>query len=358
MRFGTVTDVQPGICTVKVAGGEIPVIYLKGSTPTKGEFVAVHRQGVVSYLLNPPTLGALWAGDSNLNGIWRVPTSGQNPVFYATPGIPIHAVVEGPDKNIWACGNGSTASYVLRMTSSGSQIGQFASVALASSGDGSPYLDGICVGPDGNLWVADANGFVWKITPELVASGPYSLPTSAPYGISAGPDGNLWATDNNNNALWKITTAGVPTEVKLVPSGSPSGGSVQYVCVGSDGDLWASDYDGGIWRCTTSGQSVWAAVTQSFAAPEGICAGPDHRIWMADDALGGVWAFTTDLTIQFYATNPSASLNPYAICAGPDGRLWTGVPSGGFLVAFTTKGTPVTYPLSATAQPYSICSGP
>jgi len=58
-RFGTVTAVNPGICTVKVAGGEIPVIYLKGGAPSVGDFVRVHRQGVVSYLLNPSSGGVV-----------------------------------------------------------------------------------------------------------------------------------------------------------------------------------------------------------------------------------------------------------------------------------------------------------
>ena len=58
-RFGTVTSVSPGICTVQVAGGEIPVIYFKGAAPSVGDFVSVQRQSVVSYLMTAPS-GAPW----------------------------------------------------------------------------------------------------------------------------------------------------------------------------------------------------------------------------------------------------------------------------------------------------------
>lgn len=54
-RFGTVTSVSPGICTVMVAGGEIPVLYFKGAAPNVGDFVSVQRQSVVSYLMTAPS---------------------------------------------------------------------------------------------------------------------------------------------------------------------------------------------------------------------------------------------------------------------------------------------------------------
>jgi hypothetical protein len=103
MRFGTVTSVSPGICTVKVAGGEIPVIYLKGGAPTKGDFVAVHRQGVVSYLLNPPSGGLLMFGGSTTGNIVALvsPQSGAaaSPVSLPVPsgyGLLLDAAPLGP----------------------------------------------------------------------------------------------------------------------------------------------------------------------------------------------------------------------------------------------------------------------
>lgn len=349
MRFGTVTDVQPGICTVKVAGGEIPVIYLKGGAPTKGEFVAVHRQGVVSYLFNPPTLGALWVGDSGLFGIWRVPTSGQDPVFYPIYGEPITGVVEGPDKAIWACSS-STVSYVWRMESSGPQIGNVSEVQLPSAAP-----TGICVGPDGNLWVSDSNGYVWKVTTGLVAT-PYALPGSAPYAIASGSDGNLWVVDEGGaiQSVWRVTPQGATTQFLLDSNASPSG-----LALGSDGNIWVADQSGRVWRVTPNGTRTPFPVGNT---PVEICSGPSGDLWVLD-AINAVLQVNTSGSVVNSFPLPGgtgAEGTWYAITQGPDGNLWIAqaLAAGGSAVKMTPAGVVTPYTLTSTGAPTSICSGP
>src|SRR6266566_3707810 len=52
---------------------------------------------------------------------------------------------------------------------------------------------GITVGPDGDLWFAEAAGKIGRITPAGSITE-FAIPTanSEPFGITAGPDGNLW----------------------------------------------------------------------------------------------------------------------------------------------------------------------
>ena len=75
VRFGTVTSVATGICTVQVAGGEIPAITMNGAAIAVGDFVAVQRQSVASYVLNPASaapweMGQVWWAQDNATGTY------------------------------------------------------------------------------------------------------------------------------------------------------------------------------------------------------------------------------------------------------------------------------------------------
>ncbi len=76
VRYGTVTSISPGVCTVRVAAGEIPVVTINGAPLSVGDFVGVQRQGVASYLLavpgtSPWALGQTWwAQDPSTGRCW------------------------------------------------------------------------------------------------------------------------------------------------------------------------------------------------------------------------------------------------------------------------------------------------
>ena len=371
MRFGTVTDVQPGICTVQVAGGEIPVIYLKGSTPKVGEFVAVHRQGVVSYLLNPPS-GALWVGDSNLNGIWRVPTSGQDPIFYPISGLSVYGVVEGPDTAIYACGLTASGGGVARMVSKGTAIGQYTQQALGSSPNTNPV--GVCVGSDGNLWVADSNGYAWKVTPALAGTS-YAVAGGIPQAICAGPDKNLWLALENSSptpgAVARVTTSGVGTSLTL------AGSIPNAICLGPDGNLWvaASAIDTetvypAVWRVTPALAAVRFALPGpspvAAAAPYSIATGSDNKLWTGgvpnESTLSAViWATTAQGSSDSYPIGAAGVVLPYYLCLGSDSAIWVSDSQSAApgVWRVTTNGQATNYPFpNASASPSAICSGP
>src|SRR4051794_14674232 len=75
--------------------------------------------------------------------------------------------------------------------------------APALPGDVTSYADGlgvfgIAAGPDGNLWITDANTFSTPSVDRMTPSGDvtrFSTGTgSNPRGITSGPDGKLWFT--------------------------------------------------------------------------------------------------------------------------------------------------------------------
>lgn len=84
--------------------------------------------------------------------------------------------------------------------------------AMSMSGKASEYVvsqlsawpSSITKGPDGNIWITDADGIA-RVTP----SGQVSVfasesPKSAPDAIVSGPDGNLWFVDKGTNKIGRI----------------------------------------------------------------------------------------------------------------------------------------------------------
>ena len=63
---------------------------------------------------------------------------------------------------------------------------------------------------------------------------------SAPQQIVKGNDGALWFTEKGSNAIGRITTTGVVTELAVPTAGSPPCG----LTVGLDGTLWFTELNG------------------------------------------------------------------------------------------------------------------
>lgn len=214
---------------------------------------------------------------------------------------------------------------------------------------------GVCVGPDGNIWVADA-GYVWKVnrfgTAVKVATGLPSEPTS----ICTGSDGNLWACGATK--VYKITTAGVVTTY----SGFTS---LHGICAGPDGNLWVIDSNSptaGFWKITTSGVSTLYPLVGSFSGYQGICVGSDGKLWATNFGDLGLSSCTTAGSVVDY---PSLfTYDAYGICNGPDGNLWVGTYDNGVglgsLYKVSTAGTVITSTgsLGSTADVPSVCVGP
>ena len=107
---------------------------------------------------------------------------------------------------------------------------------------------GICAGPDGNLWFTELSN-IGRITPAgTIAEFPLPIAGSGAGGIVAGADGNMWFIGGGPNKIGRITTAGVITEFAI------SSGAVS-ITAGPDGNVWftqpsASSVGGQIGRIT------------------------------------------------------------------------------------------------------------
>lgn len=184
--------------------------------------------------------------------------------------------------------------------------------------DGLPL--GIVSGPDGNLWVADNSGSVWKVTTSGVRTK-YVLAGSNPQNLCVGPDGNIWVNDNNDR-IWKVELDGVVTAYNIAGA---VGSGFLGIGAGADGNLWVTDGNdfvtGKIWRISTSG------VATAFNCPTGytpwvdIVPGPDGNMWFTlfpNSAPGLLAKITPAGVITTYATG---LFDPNTLFVGQDNNL-------------------------------------
>lgn len=262
-------------------------------------------------------------------------------------------ITAGPDGNVWLDLGGKIAKVT--------PTGGITEYSLPSGAN----AVAIAAGPDGNLWFADnrTEAKIGKITPLGVVTE-YSLPKyTAPLDIAAGPDGNMWFTTQSRR-VGKITTSGTITEYSALPEGVRS----SHIISGPDGKLWVSEFDehGNLWKVTTAGVGTEVPVPDSTWIVD-LATGPDGNVWftvstkligkvvpatgavteyplagtevgfvsaLATGPDGNVW-FTTEG--NFGRIKPTGAIklfpiasNPYSgIAAGPDGRMWTAAREAG-----------------------------
>jgi len=199
---------------------------------------------------------------------------------------------------------------------------------------GSNAPSGIAAGTDGNIYFNASNNF-GKLT---LATGTVSnIPLSSALDtaglMTLGPDGNFW-TDCFFSVIEQITPSGQVTNFNY--SGSGSGQIVSF-----NGQLYfASGTD--IRAVTTSGNFDGAFPTPSGGTVENIAVGPDGNLWFTEQLT------TNSTTTNFFGyltpggtiTEFPSSIGPVSgIAAGSDGNIY--YRAADYLVGVNTSGTQI-----------------
>jgi virginiamycin B lyase len=223
---------------------------------------------------------------------------------------------------------------------------------------------GVTVGPDGNIWFdelfASAVGTLNLSTKSVSALKVTSGKVNGPISIITGPDKNLWTT-SFDGPIEKITTAGVVTTYAITGSGSgplvsfngqvyfgegtsighittagvqgsaikaPSGGTIEALTVGPDGNLWFTELNSAAnatnnfyGYVTPAGAIKEFPVAKTYGNVTGIAAPADGKIYFrAGDYLVGTSTAGAIFLTQSLGTGSSTS--SHDLITGPDGNLW------------------------------------
>jgi streptogramin lyase len=289
-----------------------------------GELAVVTPGGSISYITVP------------------LPSWNSNP--YATTSTP-ESLALGPDGRMWV-----TLGYPGGIAAV-SSTGQVQEYQLPSNN--SPYCSGspweIIAGPNGNMWFtmyedlgddsrSGSTGCIGEITMsgavtmiELPSDNTTARSSPDPEGIVLGPDGDVWVADPGTSAIDRITPSGAITEYMI----SSTEGVPAELAVGPDGAIWFTEV-GNYWvRSSTSGAEPSSYVGSistngqtghqyslgSYSALY-LSPGPvDGAVWFTDpnnDAVGGV---TPADDVGEYPL-PTANAYPTYLTGASDGSIW------------------------------------
>jgi sugar lactone lactonase YvrE len=147
---------------------------------------------------------------------------------------------------------------------------------------------GLAFGPDGRMYVSQANGVIYRFTPSA-ASPPTadSFASGMPgtNGLAFDRHGNLWTGDGTTGQgrVWKVTSAGLVTEVfRVQPMANEIAGGVN---VGRDVRTLPT---GTITVTPTSRNASNTEGSQPLVA-NGVAFDRNGRLYIADTARGAIW---------------------------------------------------------------------
>jgi streptogramin lyase len=209
-------------------------------------------------------------------------------------------ITTSKDGTIWFTENGANA--IGELTPAG-VFSQYPVQGAINEGIIGPSLKGITVGSDGNVWFTNwstVGDFIGELTTSTGNVTEYTLPgDTSPVGIVGGPDGNLWFVAYGTNTIDVMSTSGTILRQYpvTVPAGEGGLGSLEYITVGSDKNLYFTAQDGYIGEITTSGAVTSTPVSTTVTTvpgssgpqPLAVTSAPDGNIWFTDpwtDSVG------------------------------------------------------------------------
>ena len=182
----------------------------------------------------------------------------------------------------------------------------------------------IAAGPDGNLWVTEADadiggqssvGAIARIATDGTVVSEVATGTENPTHLAAGPDRAMWFTEPQ--AIGSISADGVVTKraTSLAPLGIATGPD--------DGVYFAAGTT--IGQVTSDG-SVSELPTPLLNEATAIAAGPDGALWFTvKDAIGRL---RPDGAVSIHSAGLTPDYPAVAIAPGPDGAMWFTKPDG------------------------------
>jgi streptogramin lyase len=149
------------------------------------------------------------------------------------------------------------------------------------------------------------------------------------------------------------------TEFGLGPGAQPQG-----IAAGPDGNVWVAEGISRIGRVTPSGAVTEFGGITPLSNVFGISSGPDGNLWFTEVLANRIGRITTTGTVTEFVAGISAGAFPGGITAGSDGNLWFAEGAGrigritpsGTVTEFSVGVSPGSPPFFITA--FYIAPGP
>jgi virginiamycin B lyase len=213
------------------------------------------------------------------------------------------------------------------------------------SGD-STADDGLALGPDGNVWFAEAN-HIGKITP-AGAITEYAYPSQPGFntrgGVTAGSDGNVWFSESSQNSIGKVVpSTGAITMYPISARCTPAA-----VVLAKDNNVWFACAGNvpRVGRITPSGSTTTFPIGGTFTKNETEqfgARGPDGNPWFASADDDFIFSVDTTTHAATVFNPPLAGFShPAALATGPDGNLWVDTVNAGFIYVLVSNPMTIT----------------
>jgi hypothetical protein len=255
------------------------------------------------------------------------------------------SAVQGPDGKLYftiydtdAVG---AAGAVARVNPNGTE--------LESKTTGVHPLD-ITVGPDNNIWFTvngegGTAGKVGRIVPATFALTEFPVPgpVQGPRGIVSGGDGNLYVLGGEAGVIWRVTTAGVITQVAEGLDG-PSFGER-----GPDGRVWFTLFEGNGVTSFDPASSLVGTTTAVPGEPWDVAFGADGKAYATRFSANSIAEIVPGRSGFTSLPLPTTNGSPVFIARAGDGNLYAA--GAGENTLFQVVPDP---PLKATADSVPI----
>lgn len=224
------------------------------------------------------------------------------------------------------------------------------------------YPQKLVLGGDGNLWFQGygyPEGIQQRAIGTMTPSGQvtiYPVPQFMWYqnfpqwSIDVGPDGNIWFADASTAVIGNVTPAGQYTWYSVAPASA--------ITSGFQGDLWTN---GGLQNIGMSDYTTAGNLIKTYLNVGGfsIARGPNgHMWWVVDDYVGELRG---NRSIEYALPTPKccSEWGPATLIAGADGAIWMPMFVAGYLGRITTAGAFKAWEIPAPrSQPDSVTVAP
>ena len=240
------------------------------------------------------------------------------------------AVAVGPDGNVYVADAGNYRVQVF------SPAGAFLR-GWGSQGRGDRQflrLSGIAVGRDGRVYAADhGRNDIQIFDPQGALLGKwdvYGYPFANPRRVTIAPDGNIHITCSSAQ-VWTIAPDGTLLDVWKRPGGAEGELEDPYgLAARADGNLFIADAGNNrLQLLTPTGGflGVWGArASNLFSQPQGVAVGRDGRVFVADTGLGRIELFDAAMSwlgrLGSRGPEEDQFCGPGDVAVAPDGTVY------------------------------------